>query len=144
MRYDCDDPEQPELAHNFVEYSDSWSHGETRQALAGPKKGETEEQRAERHAAWLELIKRKMLTVHMACTEGEPITDPATITEADLDRIDQRVYLWFSQTWVAHLNYLGDLGNALGARLFASSDTSKEQSTNGQEKKPVAPARQRS
>lgn len=114
MRYS---PEDEALAHNFVEYSDSWTRGETKTAYN--KVG----------SEFLDLLKRKITAIHLDCLEGEPITDAAALTEDDLDRIDVRVYTWFSMTWVAHLNNLADLGNALGRKLFALSATSKEAMT---------------
>jgi hypothetical protein len=107
LRYTCD---VPGLEESYVEYAASWSRAEYRQM------GETEDA-----AQWLPLLQRKLTAVHLLCSDGSYLDDPAALDETGLDRVDMRVYMWFAMTpWRARMD-IADQGEASRRRLFATS-----------------------
>lgn len=106
MRYEIDDPAG---GGSFVEYSDAWS-------------------RAEQRAAWaaeddtlLDILRPKIVAMHLLCGDGGYLDSPADLTLEGIDRVDMRVFQWFAATWSVCLRDLANLGNAWRRQLFATS-----------------------
>lgn len=128
MRYKIDDPG---LAHNFVEFSDSWSRKQTRAAWAAydalptsTSDADAQAKAEEASAKLLDALRPKIVALHLDCEDAPPITEPADLTLARLDEMDERVYRWWINVWIVHLRGLSQLGNALGRRLYDTPDTS--------------------
>lgn len=132
MRYTCDDPA---FAGDFVEFSDSWSRAQVRAAWAAwaaiPSRadGISEEEVAAGEEGLLAVLRPKIVAMHLTCVDAEPLTKAADLTPERTEEMDTRLYAWFVNVWIKHLNDLAELGNALGLTLFASRDTSKEATT---------------
>lgn len=103
-RYDAPEP----FTGSYVEYSDAWSVGQ-RNRFWNVKGDE-----------FLELLRAKVTEVHLAAVEGEAIVVADALTDADLERLDVRLYEWFRGTWIACLIDVGKLGEALRRALFAT------------------------
>lgn len=114
MRYTCD---EPGLEGSWIEYTDSWSRAESRDVWA--MDGEM----------LLALLRTKLTTLHLLCADGGYLDNADDLTEAKLDAVDMRVYVWFSATWVRCLNDLTNQGNASRRRLFATSAAGETQTT---------------
>ncbi len=114
MKYDCD---IPGLEHNFIELRDDWSRGQVREFWTA--KGED----------YFALIAKKTTAVHLDVPDGEPVTDPTQLTVAALDAIDSRVFQWFMAVPVAHVQALGDMGEAARRRLLDSKGESTAPTT---------------
>lgn len=128
MRYACDDPA---FVGDFVEFSDSWSRAQVRAAWAAiPDSTLIATLAAE--GAWLDAIRPKIIAVHLTCVDAEPITDAADLTPERTEELDTRLYKWFGQRWIDHMNELATLGNALGRPLSPSSATSNSTPTKTQ------------
>lgn len=131
MKYQCD---SPGLQGDFVEFSDSWSRAQTKATWAawgaiptapagGPPVSDEEANAAEERL--LATLRPKIISLHLTCPDAEPITNPAELTPARTEQMDQRVYLWWVNVWLVHLRDLANLGNALGRRLFDTSEASQ-------------------
>jgi hypothetical protein len=121
MRYDCDDPA---FVGDFVEYSDSWSRIQVRETWASLPELAEANVGDEAEDALLKHLRPKIVAVHLTCVDAPPIISPADLTPRRTEQLDARLYQWFAQSWVHHLNSLTQLGNALGRKLFATSDMS--------------------
>lgn len=121
MRYTPDDPA---FAADFVEFSDSWSRAQVNAAWGAIPTSTV--QAADAETKLLDILRPKIIKLHLTCAEGEPITDPADLTVGRMEQVDERLYRWFANVWIAHLIGLQDLGNALGRGLYATSDGSKQ------------------
>jgi hypothetical protein len=108
MRYECEDEA---FAGDFVELSDSWSRAQTRAIWAA---GEDE-------AIFLDLLRPKIIALHLTCVDAPPITHADALTVERTDDMDLRLYQWFANVWWVHLRDLANLGNALGRRLYTIS-----------------------
>ena len=122
MRYTCDEVE----GDSFVEYSDRWSRAESRDIWQMDAD------------ALLALLRAKLCATHLLCSDGTYLDEPSDLTEPELDRVDMRVYVWFSGTWVRCLNDLTDQGNASRRRLFATLAAVETQTTANHATEPVA------
>jgi hypothetical protein len=110
MRYECDDAA---FEGDFVEFSDSFSRAQQRALWAAA--GEDE-------AAFLELLRPKIVSLHLSCLDGAPpITKPDDLTPERTEAMDVRLYGWFGVVWATHLRGLRDLGNELGRNSSAIS-----------------------
>jgi hypothetical protein len=106
MRYDCDDPA---FAGDFIEFSDSFSRGQQRALWAAASEDE---------ALFLDILRPKILRLHLSCVEAEAITDPDDLTPERTLAMDVRLYTWFGYVWVVHLRGLSELGKACGLKLL--------------------------
>ena len=104
-RYECDDPD---FAGNFIEYSDAWSLREVN-AMVGAPLTET-----------VPLAARKVTALHLDTVEGEPLTEAGDMTNEALEEIDLRLYYWLAGTFAKVTGDIGQLGEALRRRWFAS------------------------
>lgn len=102
MRYDCEDAA---FSGDYVEFSDSFSRGQQRALW---------EAAGEDDALFLDLLRPKVLRLHLSCIDAEPITRPEDLTPERTDAMDLRLYGWFGTVWLTHLRGLRNLGNALG------------------------------
>jgi hypothetical protein len=109
MRYECEDEA---FAGDFVELSDSWSRAQTRAIWAAG--GEDE-------AIFLDLLRPKIIALHLTCVDADPITRPDEMTPERTEAMDMRLYRWFANVWWVHLRDLANLGEALGRRLYTIS-----------------------
>lgn len=134
MRYEPDDPA---FAGDFVEFSDSWSRAQVRDAWNAVPDAATAAVGDEAEDALFKLLRPKIVALHLTCVDAPPITDPADLTPTRTEQVDTRLYTWFASVWPVHLNGLSNLGNALRQGLF---DTSVTSSSNGATKK-ANPAR---
>jgi hypothetical protein len=121
MRYDCDDPA---FVGDFIEFSDSFSRGQQRALWAAASEDE---------ALFLDILRTKILRLHLSCVEAEAISDPDDLTPERTLAMDLRLYTWFGYVWVVHLRGLSESGNAIGRRLLGISV-----SQNGTEKETAA------
>jgi hypothetical protein len=104
--YKCD---IPGLEDNFIELSDSWSRKEVRSFWEL------------KDDVYLALLQSKLIACHLARPGDTPITEPVAFTAEVLDTLDWRIVRWASTVPVAHVQALGELGEALGRRLFGST-----------------------
>ena len=114
MRFDFEGEEFPGA---FVEISDAWSIGQRRAFLE--LKG----------AEWLDLWRSKVVALHLPALEGEPIDDPAEITQDGLDRLDVRLFAWLEAAIILTVRELGSLGEAQRRALFDTYAKRRENST---------------
>lgn len=128
--------DEPELEHNFVEFSDSWSRKQTRAAWAAfdalPTSiadADAQAKAEEASAKLLNALRPKIVALHLDCEGADPITTPADLTLERLEDMDERVYRWWINVWMVHLGALTRMGNALGRRLYATQDTSNSTQT---------------
>lgn len=139
MKYECD---SPGLKDNFVEFSDSWSRAQTRATWTAwgdiPEGKVSDEEAVAAEEELLATLRPKIISLHLACPDAEPITDPADLTPARTEQMDQRVYLWWVNVWLVHLRDLANLGNALGRRLFDTSEAKQDKATPKTTVQPVA------
>lgn len=140
MRYEPDDPT---LAGNFIEFSDSWSRAQVRAAWATIPDANTA-QAADTEGRLLDCLRPKIVTLHLDCVDTAPITDPADLTTERTDEIDERLYKWFAYVWMKHLGELSKLGEAVGRRLWLTSATSSSNGATKPENKAQPTARRRS
>jgi hypothetical protein len=110
MRYSFED--EP-FAGDFVEFSDSWSRAQVRSAWASVDPPDGSE------AKLLDVLRPKVLALHLTCVDAPAITDPLDLTPARTEQLDWRLFSWFSGVWIKHLGELATLGNAYGRKLFA-------------------------
>lgn len=111
MRYQCD---IEGLEHCFVEFSDRWSRKEVREWFAAVEMD-----------ALCAIYQRKIMSCALDCTDTDPITDPKQLTPEGLDRMDFRLFRWFSALATKHTNELFSLGEASRRRLFAIAEASE-------------------
>lgn len=109
MRYECEDEA---FAGDFVELSDSWSRAQTRAIWA---------QQMQDEALFLDLLRPKIIALHLTCVDAPPIQTPADLIPERTDAMDMRLYRWFANVWWVHLRDLANLGEVLGARLYTIS-----------------------
>ncbi len=114
MKYDCD---IPGLEHNFIELRDDWSRGQVREFWTA--KGEE----------YIALIAKKITAAHLDVPDGEPLTSGEQLTVDALDTVDSRVFQWFMVVPVAHVQALGDMGEAARRRLLSSTGESTAPTT---------------
>lgn len=112
MRYCFDDPP---FADDFIEFSDSWSRAQVRAAWAAVDTTEGSESKL------LEVLRPKIVSLHLTCVDAEAITDPDQLTPERTEQLDWRLFSWFAGVWIKHLGELATLGNAFGRKLFAIS-----------------------
>lgn len=119
-------PDDPAFAGDFVEYSDSWSRAQVRQAWesipAAATVGDDDE-------PLLACLRPKIVGLHLTCVDAPAITDAADLSPARTEQMDMRLYNWFAASWIVHINSLTALGNALGRRLQATSVTAQTTAT---------------
>jgi hypothetical protein len=137
-------PDDPAFAEDFIEYSDSWSRAQVRATWASLPTVATSTEGDEAEDALLAQLRPKIVALRLTCSDAEPITDPADLTPRRTEQIDTRLYEWFAQTWVVHLNALTNLGNALGRQLYATSATSSSREPTAATKTKQPTARHRS
>lgn len=135
MRYSPDDPA---FAEDFIEFSDSWSRAQVSAAWAALPTVATAKDNDDPAAAedaLLACLRPKIIGLRLTCVDDlKPITDPADLTPARTEEMDLRLFEWFASVWIVHLNKLTSLGNALGRKLYATSDTSASKETTKPEK----------
>lgn len=114
MKYQCD---IPGLEHNFIELRDDWSRGQVREFWTA--KGEE----------YFALVAKKTTACHLDVPDGEPITSVEQFTLDAIDTIDSRVFQWFMMVPSAHINALGEMGEAARRRLLSSTGESTAPTT---------------
>lgn len=118
-------PDDPAFAGDFIEFSDSWSRAQVRAAWdAIPDSTGIANLAAE--TAWLDVLRPKVIALHLSCVDAEPIVEPADLTPERTEQMDTRLYTWFGHAWIEHVNGLAELGNALGRQLRAMSAGSSQ------------------
>ncbi len=105
-RYDAPAP----FEGAYVEYSDAWSVGQRNRFWA------------DKDEPFLALLRSKVVSINLPAIEGDALTSADAITEADMERMDLRLYEWFRGTWLSCLLDIGKLGEALRRSLFAAYD----------------------
>lgn len=107
MRYKCDDPM---FDGAFVEFAEQWSVRQRRALVEqeGPE--------------YVQTLASKITALHLPVIEGDPITDPAQFTVADIDRVDFRLFEWVKRQTLQLLIDLADLGEAYKRRLYGTSE----------------------
>lgn len=115
-RYDAEAP----FEGAFVQYSDAWSVGQRNQFWE--VKGDE----------FLVLLRAKMESVNLPAIEGDAIVEAEAITEADMNRLDVRLYEWFRGTWLACLLDIGKLGEASRRSLFATYEATNSETKSGE------------
>jgi hypothetical protein len=103
IRYTCGKP----FEQAFVEFTDAWSRLEVRQAI--DLKGED----------YIHLLSKKIAEVYLPTISGAPIAAPKDYTADNIDRCDTRLVTWLSGVPMKVLKDITDMGEALGAELFA-------------------------
>lgn len=126
MRYEPDDPT---FAGDYIEFSDSWSRVQVRQAWASLPAVATAAEGDEGEDALLACLRPKIIALHLTCVDAPPITKAADLTPRRTEEMDERLFGWFASVWVKHLNDLTELGNALGRRLRDTSAIPAETTT---------------
>ena len=110
MRYECSDPQ---FAGVFVEFSEAWSRGEMRRFF-DPKLPRDE---------WLALVASKIVALYLPRLYGEPLTNPADISQATTDDVDVRLWHWLNTAMTRAVGDVGTLGEALGRTLWPSAES---------------------
>lgn len=111
MRVECT---EPGFEGNFIELSDVWTRGEMRRFW---RKETNDEDRRE----WLSLLQGKITAIHLEAVNGDPITRADQYTDEELERIDNRLWLWVQSALLKAVMDVNDLGNALRRRLWDTS-----------------------
>lgn len=112
MRYICD---IPGLESDYVELSDAWSRAEVRQFWKF--QGEDAD-------AFMALIQRKIVAMHLSLVDAEPLTTADQFTSDNLDLLDYRAFEWLRWVPLTHVRRLGELGEAARLRLFENTGES--------------------
>ncbi len=111
------------LESDWVEVSESWTRGEVKAVNASDE------------ATLLDYLQRKLTGCHLSRPGGEPLTDPAHITEEALDELDLRLVDFLGTVLIqatAHLRSLGPLAGRLLSPGSDNSTTAKTSQTTGQ------------
>lgn len=107
-KYTCDIPGFEDC---WFEISERWTRGELKSFFA------------ETGDAYLDLIRRKIVAIHMP-TEGDPITEPAHLVNENIDRVDIWVWKWFGTAIAVGVDELYSMGEAHARRW--SGDYAKQ------------------
>ena len=67
------------------------------------------------------LLQGKITAIHLEAVNGDPITRADQYTDGELERIDNRLWLWVQSALLKAVMDVNDLGNALGRRLWDTS-----------------------
>lgn len=122
MRYECEDSA---FAGDFVEFSDSWSRAQVRATwekwAALPRTSVSDEEASAAEESLLACLRPKIIALHLTCVDAEAISAAGELTAARTNDMDNRLYLWWVNVWIIHLQSLANLGNALGRTLFVIS-----------------------
>lgn len=109
-----------EMAGNWLDLSDAWTRAEMRDWYAGALTGKDK--------AWLPILERKLVGVHVHLADGTLVEDAATFT-ARLDDLDMRLVRWLSAGVMAALQELLHLGEAQKRLLFAGVEVAAPKKT---------------
>lgn len=113
MRYDC---EEDGFEGAFVEFAPSGWTRKTIRDLRTLNEGDE----------WFAVLRERVTALHLLTVDGESIDAPAALDAALFDRLDLVLYNWLVAVIIKALGEVGDLGNAVWRRLFAT----QEQATN--------------
>lgn len=110
MRYDCD---EPGFEGAFVEFAPS---GWTRKTMRDLRKLDEE-------SGWFDVLRGRVTALHLPTVDGAALDAPADLTADNFDRLDLVLYNWLVAIIIKALGEVGDLGNAVWRRLFATQET---------------------
>lgn len=107
FRYTCT---EPGFETAFIEFAEAWSVRQRRSMIDAV--GED----------YLALAREKITGIYLPAVEGEPLTTAADFTEANLDRLDVRLFTWLTTVSLKVLLDLADLGEAVRRRSYGISE----------------------
>lgn len=107
MRFDAPAPYEG----NFVEFSERWTVRQRREFFR--LEGEP----------YIDLLRQKIVALHLDVEGREPITSPDGLLLERLDDIDSVLWEWFSGTPLATIAEVTRLGEAMRSQLFLPLET---------------------
>lgn len=116
LRYELDDPEIPQFAGTFIEFSKSW----TRRELRDWANAESD--------TFLDMLHRKVVALRVG-----HITEPSQITDDALDDLDNRLFEWFTMVVGRARWDVLSLGEAFGRRVLGISEEAETETTTAQD-----------
>lgn len=108
MKFTCN---LPGLEANWVEFSDVWTRREGKELFTLPEK-----------QAFDKYFPLKAIACHLEQVDGEPLTNPQTITYEALDDVDARVFGFVARALFNAYTEQQLLGNASALLSSATSE----------------------